>query len=62
LLSNKTVYENVAFAMEAAGRLSKEIEENVPFVLDLVGLTDKAQDFRTSFPAESAKKRLLPER
>ena len=45
LLSNKTVYENVAFAMEAAGRLSQEIEENVPFVLDLVGLTDKNSRF-----------------
>ncbi len=45
LLSNKTVYENVAFAMEAAGRLSKEIEENVPFVLDLVGLKDRSSRF-----------------
>ena len=45
LLSNKTVYENVAFAMEAAGRLPKEIEENVPFVLDLVNLADKGSRF-----------------
>ena len=45
LLSNKTVYENVAFAMEAAGRLPKEIEENVPFVLDLVDLADKGSRF-----------------
>ena len=45
LLSNKTVYENVSFAMEAAGRLPKEIEENVPYVLDLVGLADKGSRF-----------------
>ena len=45
LLPAKNAFENVAFAMEAAGRLSKEIEENVPFVLDLVGLTDKNSRF-----------------
>lgn len=45
LISSKTVYENVAFAMEAAGRQSKEIEENVPYVLDLVNLADKISRF-----------------
>jgi len=48
LLSNKTVYENVAFAMEASGRSSKEIEETVPYVLDLVDLADK----NSRFPSE----------
>lgn len=45
LLSNKTVYENVAFAMEAAGKHPKEIEENVPLVLELVDLADKISRF-----------------
>ena len=45
LLVNKTVYENIAFAMEASGRLPKEIAESVPFVLDLVGLLDKSSRF-----------------
>ena len=45
LLPMKTAYENVAFAMEAAGREDKDIEEDVPQVLDLVGLKDKMQSF-----------------
>lgn len=45
LLPNKTVYENVAFAMEASGRSSKEIDETVPYVLDLVDLTEKGSRF-----------------
>lgn len=45
LLSNKTVYENVAFAMEASGKKPKEINEGVPSVLDLVDLVDKASRF-----------------
>ncbi|MDP3902019.1 MAG: cell division ATP-binding protein FtsE [bacterium] len=45
LLSGKTVFENIAFAMEASGRSTKDIEENIPYVLDLVGLTDKSHRF-----------------
>lgn len=45
LLSGKTAYENVAFAMEAAGRSNKEIAENVPEVLALVDLADKRDHF-----------------
>ncbi len=45
LLSQKTTYENVAFAMEVAGKTKKEIEEDVPQVLQLVGLEDKAKLF-----------------
>lgn len=45
LLSSKTAYENVAFAMEAAGRGDEEIEADVPQVLALVGLQDKAHQF-----------------
>jgi cell division transport system ATP-binding protein len=45
LLPNKTVYENIAFAMEAAGRGDDEIHADVPKVLELVGLTNKAMNF-----------------
>lgn len=45
LLPQKTVYENVAFAMEAAGRHEDEIRSDVPHVLDLVDLTDKINNF-----------------
>lgn len=45
LIPNKTAYENVAFAMEAAGRHDEEIEEDVPHVLDLVDLKDKIHHF-----------------
>jgi len=42
LLPNKTVYENVAFAMEVVGALPKDIRRRVPMVLSLVGLSEKA--------------------
>lgn len=45
LISNKTVYENIAFAMEVSGRSDKEIKEDVPHVLDLVGLEGKEKFF-----------------
>jgi len=48
LLSNKTVYENVAFAMDIIGASRKEIRKQVPNVLSLVGLSHKA----TSYPSE----------
>ena len=41
LIENMTVYENVAFAMRVIGSKEREIKERVPYVLDLVGLTDK---------------------
>jgi len=45
LLPNKTAYENIAFAMEAAGRSDEEIHSDVPYVLDLVDLGDKMWNF-----------------
>lgn len=45
LLSNKTVYENIAFSMEAVGKSDEEIENDVPHVLDLVDLGSKIFHF-----------------
>lgn len=45
LLPDKNVYENIAFAMEAAGRADEEIEADVPHVLDLVDLSKKIWNF-----------------
>jgi cell division transport system ATP-binding protein len=45
LLPDKTVYENIAFAMEAAGRTDEEIESDVPHVLELVDLSKKIWNF-----------------
>ncbi|MBQ6582284.1 MAG: ATP-binding cassette domain-containing protein, partial [Mogibacterium sp.] len=48
LLEKKTVYENVAFAMEVCHKKRRQIRKEVPYVLDLVGIADK-QD---RYPAE----------
>jgi cell division transport system ATP-binding protein len=45
LLPNKTAYENITFAMEAAGRSDEEIKSDTPQVLELVGLSDKIYNF-----------------
>ena len=45
LLPRRTVYENIAFALEIAGMSKKEIDRTVPMVLELVGLSDKGHKF-----------------
>ncbi|HLS52333.1 MAG TPA: cell division ATP-binding protein FtsE [Tissierellaceae bacterium] len=45
LLPNKTVYENVAFAMEILGIPVREIRRRVPLVLSMVDLSRKAYSF-----------------
>jgi cell division transport system ATP-binding protein len=45
LLEEKTLYENVAFAMQVVGASPKEIRRQVPMVLGMVGLSDRASQF-----------------
>lgn len=45
LLKNKTVYENVAFAQQIIGISKRQIARNVPIMLEMVGLKDKAHAY-----------------
>ncbi|MDO5724901.1 MAG: cell division ATP-binding protein FtsE [Tissierellia bacterium] len=45
LLPNKTVYENIAYAMEIIGASNKEIRRNVPMMLGLVNLSNKSKSY-----------------
>ena len=43
LIADKTVYENVSFAMRVIGASDAEIKKRVPYVLELVGLENKGR-------------------
>ncbi|EKE10957.1 MAG: hypothetical protein ACD_15C00166G0005 [uncultured bacterium] len=45
LLPKKTTYENIAYALEVSGAPDEEIAENVPQILDIVGLANKAKKY-----------------
>ncbi len=45
LLTKKTAFENVAFAMEVSDATPEEIEKDVPQILSIVGLADKVNSF-----------------
>jgi cell division transport system ATP-binding protein len=45
LLTDKTVFENVAFALEVIGKPKHVLDQRVPEILDYVGLGDKLNNF-----------------
>ena len=45
LLSQKTAWENIAYALEAIGAADEEIKKDVSQVLEIVGLTNRAENF-----------------
>ena len=47
LIENKTVYDNMVFAMRAVGASSREIKKRIPYVLELVGLENKSDRLPT---------------
>ncbi len=45
LLPGKTVYENVSYIMEVEGKSNEEIEQQVPKILEIIGLQEKVNNF-----------------
>lgn len=45
LLPKKTVYENVAFAMDVCGERNEQIQKRVPEILDLVGILERQEQY-----------------
>ena len=54
LLPYKTVYENVAFALEVIGRPKHVVSRRYPQILDLVGLAKKLDNLPNELPAASS--------
>ena len=48
LLPKRTVFENIAFAMEVGGATTKDIRSTVPHILKLVNLVEKSDDYPTA--------------
>jgi ABC-type metal ion transport system, ATPase component len=48
LMNTRTVYDNIAFSLRAAGKSNAEIAQRVPEIMQLVGLEDKGK----AFPAQ----------
>lgn len=47
LLPNKTVWENIAFALEVCDATNEEIKTKVPSILETVGLTERSDNYPT---------------
>lgn len=56
LLDDRTVYENVAFAMQVVGATRRQIRRQVPSLLSLVGLSHKAKLFPTQLSRGEAQR------
>jgi cell division transport system ATP-binding protein len=56
LLNDKTVYENVEFAMRVVGQSPRNIKTRVPEVLELVGLSDKAKCYPSQLSGGEAQR------
>ena len=54
LIENKSVYDNVAFAMRVIGAPEREIKKRVPYVLELVGLENKGRRLPNELSGGSA--------
>ena len=49
LLSSRTVYDNVAFPLELQGLSKSEIKERITPILDIVGLTERMNNYPSQF-------------
>lgn len=56
LLDDRTVYENIAFAMKVVGASRREIRRQVPYLLSMVGLSGKARQFPTQLSRGEAQR------